>query len=455
VEKSSGQLWYIRDGLEIESRGLSSPIVSGEIQRRASRGAEQVHRAWRDGGHGFIDLPESKSERLGGWVKRMRQADSIEQVVVLGIGGSSLGTKAIAEACEVSGLRVSESVDPRRVRRLLQECDWRRTAVVAVSKSGSTVETISKFSTVRARMVETLGESEAHARMCVVTGEGTPLREFAEAREIAVYDVPENVGGRFSVLSNVGRVPLDLVGFNVSRLLEGAAVVRDRWVMACERDTDEQRAAPTALAADLFGLLQAGATELVMISYMDRTASLVDWYRQLVAESLGKKLNREGDEVRTGLTPVKAAGPVDQHSQVQLYVEGEARRAVMFVSEQDRSGDVEIEDPTVLADEFDYLKGRTFGELREAERWGTERALREAGVPTGHFQFSRVAPASVGGFIMMWELATAIVGEMLDIDAFDQPGVERGKVLAGEILAEGRDTAESGESESSERLRVV
>ncbi len=455
MEKSSGKLWYDRQGLEIESRGLSSPIVSAAIERRASRGAKLVHDAWRSGGHGFIDLPETRSERLSGWVERMREDESIEKVLVLGIGGSSLGTKAIAEACEVSGLRVSESVDPRRVRALLRECDWRRTAVVAVSKSGSTVETISKFSTVRARMVDSLGESEAHAQMCAVTGQGTPLRDFAEAREIAVYDVPENVGGRFSVLSNVGRVPLDLVDFDVSRLLEGAATVRDRWVAARKRDGDAQSTAPTALAADLFGLLQAKATELVMMSYVDRTASLVDWYRQLLAESLGKKFNREGDEVRTGLTPIKAAGPVDQHSQVQLYVEGEARRAVMFVSERDRSGYVEIEDPTVLADEFDYLKDRSFGELRDAERRGTERALREAGVPTGHFQFSRVAPASVGGFIMLWELATAIVGEMLNIDAFDQPGVERGKVLAEEILAESRANAESGESESSGRMRVV
>lgn len=455
MEKSSGKLWYNRQGLEIGSRGLSSPIVGEEIARRASGGATLVHDAWQSGGHGFIDLPETRSEQLGGWVGRMREHESIEQVLVLGIGGSSLGTKAIAEACEVSGLRVSESVDPRRVRELLQECDWRRTAVVAVSKSGSTVETISKFSTVRARMVDALGESEAHARVCAVTGQGTPLRQFAEASDIAVYDVPENVGGRFSVLSNVGRVPLDLVDFDVSRLLEGAAVVRDRWVTACERGEDEQWTAPTALAADLYGLLQAGATELVMMSYVDRAASLVDWYRQLLAESLGKKLNRAGDEVRTGLTPVKAAGPVDQHSQVQLYAEGAARRAVMFVSERDRSGDVDIEDPTVVADEFDYLKDRSFGELREAERRGTQRALREAGVPTGHLAFSKVAPASVGGFIMMWELATAIVGEMLNIDAFDQPGVERGKILAKEILAEGGGSAESGGSDASERLRVV
>jgi glucose-6-phosphate isomerase len=393
---------------------------------------------WREGRHAFVDLPDAANRDIFEWVERFEDS-SVDRVVVLGIGGSSLGTRAIAEACGVAGLGVSESIDPGHVRELLATQDWERTAVLAVSKSGSTVETIAKLSRVYSHLCDEVGEETAHTQLSVVTGPDTPLRSFARERDMCVFDVPEGVGGRFSVLSPVGVAPLAAAGADVEALLAGAADVRDRWIDSLQHGESGELSDVTAAAADTFGLEWVGASELVMMSYVDRADGLVEWFRQLLAESLGKRDNRHGEEVRSGLTPINAQGPVDQHSQIQMYVEGELRRGIMFISEESPPHDEPLGPVGDIGSRFDYLEGRTFGELREAELRGTKQALQEANVPTAEWAFSRVNPTTVGAFMMTWELVTAVVGEMLDIDAFDQPGVERGKVLAKQRLREMSD----------------
>jgi glucose-6-phosphate isomerase len=171
-----------------------------------------------------------------------------------------------------------------------------------------------------------------------------------------------------------------------------------------------------------------------MMAYSDVLYPLVDWFCQLWGESLGKALNRQGERVEVGLTPVKALGVIDQHSQLQLFAEGPRDKHIVFVEVDQFPNDLEI--PTVdgFPDSLAHLAGKRFSDLIEAELIGTRRALSEAGRPTSRIRFEAIQPGSVGAFIMTWELITAWMGELLDIDAFDQPGVELGKKIAHGLL---------------------
>ena len=304
------------------------------------------------------------------------------------------------------------------------------------------------------RLVEAVGE-EAHRRHIVVTtdAEKGVLRPIVEKEGYASFVVPDGVGGRFSVLSPVGIVSSALVGIDVPGLLAGAAAMDER----CREAPFAEN--PALVYAAIQSLMQEkkGKPMAVTFSYSQRLACLGDWYAQLLAESIGKRLSTDGAEVFTGPTPISAVGVTDQHSQVQLYVEGPFDKWFTLLSVERPDHTVEIPAEYADHDALSYLGGRTMNELFAAEREGTRIALTDANRPNVTIQFPAVTAHVVGQYLYLMELAVAVMGEHYGIDAFDQPGVEAGKVAAYALMgregyAERRAEIEAARSQVTPRV---
>ncbi len=426
-------------------RGLDPAALAAAADRL--RQAHDAVRRRRDAGEiGFYDLPEHRDV-----VDQIRRfADGIGQandaVVVLGIGGSALGTIALQRALlppfwnelDDEGrdyyprLYVLDNVDPATVGPVLERLPLGRTLFDVVSKSGATAETMAQFLVVRDRLIRELGE-EAYRRHVVFTTdpEKGVLRRLAHQEGIASVPVPPNVGGRFSVLSAVGLLPAALVGIDVGALLDGARAMVER----CESPRIAEN--PAARYALLQHMADAdhGAHIHVMMAYGDRLLGLADWFRQLWAESLGKRLDRQGREVFRGPTPVKALGATDQHSQAQLYVEGPFDKTITFLTVAKAGEDVAIPpDQYPEIDALAYLGGKTLGTLLHAERTATAGALAANGRMNMTIELPELSAHALGQLFMMLQIATVYAGELYDVDPLDQPGVELGKRLTYALM---------------------
>jgi glucose-6-phosphate isomerase len=387
-------------------------------------------------------------------------AGKFRNVVVLGIGGSALGNRALQTALGspfhnvepppgMARLFVLDNIDPDLIGEVLDLIDPAETLFNVISKSGGTAETMSQFLIFRARLVEALGE-DGHRDNIVVTTDAKNgvLREIVEREGYESFIVPDGVGGRFSVLSPVGLLSSALVGVDVKGLLRGAKEMSTRCASAGFFEN------PALLHAAIQHLLHErhGMPISVTFAYSHRLANMADWYAQLLAESLGKKKDRAGNDVFRGPTPVRAVGVTDQHSQVQLYVEGPFDKWFTLLTVGASDHDVPIpRTPKAFCDleGVDYLGGRSLGELFQAERDGTEIALTEAGRPNASIHFDSITARSVGQLIYMLELSVAVMGELYDVDAFDQPGVEAGKVAAYALMGRAGFEGRRSEIEAS------
>lgn len=366
-----------------------------------------------------------------------------DNMVVLGIGGSALGNIALQSALNPStynllsadkrpGPRVFvvDNVDPAYFGGVLRFCEQsdpglKRTLFNVISKSGETAETAAQFMTIRALLIQKLGQAKHAEHIVAVTdpAKGT-MRQICNDNGYLTMPVPDGVGGRFSVLSPVGLFSAAMAGIDIDALLDGAAEMDKRC------STPELGRNPAAMLAALLTRLGAEKrkTVHVMMPYSNNLYLLADWYRQLWAESLGKRVDKGGKEVFAGFTPVKALGTTDQHSQVQLYREGPNDKVFGLIEVKDFGSD-ELKIPTGLGVEaIGYLQGKTFGGLLNAEKRATEYALVESRRPNFTIEFPRIDAQHVGEFICLWEMVTAYCGLILNIDAYDQPAVETGKV---------------------------
>ncbi|MAF65226.1 MAG: glucose-6-phosphate isomerase [Planctomycetes bacterium] len=390
----------------------------------------------------WLDLPRADDVRARIDEYAASVAGRFENVVVLGIGGSALGNTALFTAlcgpfhnlCPPAGLPrlfVLDNVDPDLIGEWIERFDPAKTLFNVISKSGGTAETMSQFLIFRSLLVESLGE-EGHRDHVVITtdAEKGVLREVVEREGYASFVVPEGVGGRFSVLSPVGLVSSSLVGVDIDGLAAGAAAMARRC--ESERLTDN----PALIYAALQWWMQARGNKPVSVTfaYSHRLRNLGDWYAQLLAESIGKRVTRAGAECFAGPTPVRAVGVTDQHSQVQLYVEGPHDKWFTMLSVGSAQREVTIPAVPEGLEALDYLSGRDLGELFAAERDGTRVALREASRPSVSVLFPTVDAHSVGQYLFLMELAVAVMGEHYDVDAFDQPGVEAGKLAAYALM---------------------
>jgi glucose-6-phosphate isomerase len=406
----------------------------------AARAAYDGFEARRGAGElGFADLPGDAAAADAAIALALDLAARFENLVVLGIGGSSLGGRAIIAALahpyrdllsreRRGALRVffPDNSDPATFEALLGTLDLAETAWVTITKSGGTAETMGQHLALRERCLARFGEAGYRERCVLVTDPAKgALRAIAEAEGLRALSVPANVGGRFSALTAVGLLPAAAAGVDVTALLEGAALMEAR----CRSGAPLEN--PALLLASVLHLMDVRRARRihVLMPYADGLRDLGDWFVQLWAESLGKRPD-------TGPTPFRAVGATDQHSSLQLMMEGPHDKVVALVRVVQPRADVSMTVPEVYRGhaEIAYLHGHTMGELLEAERRATEAALRKNGRPTLALALPRLDARAVGELLMLLELATAYAGGLYGVNAFDQPGVEAGKRYAQGLL---------------------
>ena len=422
-----------------DGRGIQEVRLAALAERFRDSHAD-VERRRAAGALGFFELPYERAvvEQIRSFADGLGQA--YDSIVVLGIGGSALGTIALQNALlkphwnELDGegreyfprLYILDNVDPSTIGPLLDRLDPRTTLYNVISKSGTTAETMAQFMIVRERLRAALDDDHYRSHLIFTTDpERGVLRRLADQEGIATLPVPAAVGGRFSVLSAVGLLPAALAGIDIEALLAGAAEMDER----CR--TDDMLSNPAGMFAGLQYLAhtEQSAPIHVMMAYTDRLYSVADWFRQLWAESLGKQHDLSGAEVFRGPTPVKALGATDQHSQVQLYIEGPFDKTITFLTAREGGLDLAIPEVYGDVDELSDLGGRTLGELLDAERQATAAALASRGRMNMTIELPRIDAHAVGQLFMMLQIATVYAGALYNVDPLDQPGVELGKQL--------------------------
>lgn len=378
-------------------------------------------------------ISESDLGKIIAYGDRVRKA--AESYVVLGIGGSALGAIAVAssllhlhhnelprEKRNAPKLYVEDNVDPERMNALLDVVDVKTTYFNVITKSGETSETLSQFLIVYDLLKKALGKEEAKKHIAVTTtiGKGT-LYALAVKEGFEVFGVEAGVGGRFSVFSPVGLAPFAALGLDVKGFLKGA---REASKAAEEKSLNKN---PSLITAFLqYEAMKNGCNINVMMPYCDGLKFTADFFCQLWAESLGKATDLNGKTVYAGQTPTKALGVTDQHSQVQLYTEGPFDKVVTFIAVDKFRGDRTITDDREI-DACDFLKGHALGELINAERVATTYALTKANRANFTITLPEVNAETIGELLMYFMYQTAFAGAMLNIDTFNQPGVEEGK----------------------------
>lgn len=447
--------------LRLDYTNFMADVVSGGISagdwRDASSAFTSAHagfgRRRQANELGFLDLPGNQALHRQSTDFASRVRGQFDDVVVLGIGGSALGPIALRTALlepqwnaltkdERGGrprLQVLDNVDPRTIVALLDRLDLSRSLFVVISKSGGTAETMAQYLVIRGRLQSAVGSDVQRHLVFVTDPEKGALRTIARAEKIPALDIPPNVGGRYSVLTPVGILPAALTGMDTGALLAGAAEIAQR----CESDSLAKNPAGTFAMLQFLADTKLGRHIHVLMPYSDPLRDIADWFVQLWAESLGK--HRVAGDAGIGPTPLAALGATDQHSKVQLFMEGPPDKTVSFIAVDDEP--VRLEIPKLHSDvkELGYLGGHRLGELLDIERRATAGALARRGRPNLTIHVDTVDARHLGQLFMFLEIATIYAGELYGINPLDQPGVELGKQFTYAML--GRADAEQARRE--------
>ncbi len=401
-----------------------------QVQQNLRKQAEQ-------GELGFYQLPFKKEviEEVNTFASAARKR--FEYYVHLGIGGSALGPIAIQTSLLDSYYNLYQSpkmffpdnVDPDWIYELLQQINVSKTLFHVVSKSGATAETAASLLYFMKYLKQTLGDNFYKNLIFTTDPVEGLLNVIARDYPIKCFRIPPNVGGRFSVLSPVGLISAALAGVDIKALVKGAAEMSE----ICNNDDLLQNPA-FIFAAIHYLYMKKGKNISVLMPYSNKLRDLADWYRQLWAESLGKRYDIHGNVVEVGQTPVKALGATDQHSQIQLYVEGPNDKVITFLEVEQFKHNEPLHNYFEQIKEFDYFEGKTLGQLLNYEKKATELALTNNQRPNLTIKFSEVSAENVGAFFFLLEAATAFAGGLLEINAFDQPGVEQGKIATYALM---------------------
>lgn len=364
-------------------------------------------------------------------VERYRGFDDI---LILATGGSSLGGQAIcalADSASSPRLHFLDNIDPEHFDAVIGRLNFRRTGVLVISKSGSTPETLVQFLAVLPRLIDVSADGRLGNQVLVITGPGdTPLRRLALRYGCKVLDHDPDLGGRFAALSLVGLLPALIAGLDARALRAGAGDVLDSALA-----TDDPSLVPPAVGATLNVCLalERQISQTVLLPYSDRLEPFARWFRQLWAESLGK----DGQ----GTTPLPAVGAVDQHSQLQLWLDGPSDKLFTLIL-ADRKGQGAALSSALAPDLMEgdgvlsWLAGRSMGDLMEAEQRATADTLARFGRPVRILGLERIDEKALGALMMHYMLETVIAGHLFGVDPFGQPAVEEGKILARRYLSE-------------------
>lgn len=415
--------------------------LSGKIKQITKDFEQKI----RNNDLGFAQLPEDKNELndILNFARRLR--NKFDNFVVIGIGGSALGNIALQQALghpfwnllspknRRGWLRifVLDNIDPKLLAGLKEVIDFRRTIFNVISKSGTTVECLANFFALK----ETLQKvNKNYLSQLVITTDGKKgyLREFAEREKIVTFTIPGDLGGRFSVFSPVGLLSTAAAGIEIKQILAGAQLMND-----CCKSEDLWKNPAALYAAIHYLFYKKGRKLTVMLPYTNSLFGFSDWFCQLWAESLGKRFNQQGEEINLGFTPIKASGVTDQHSQLQLYMEGPQDKVITFVSVKNFPQKVAI--PTAGSN---LLKAKSLNELIQAEEKATRLALTRNQRPNLTIYLPELSPFIIGQLFQMFEWAVTYVGELFQINTFDQPGVELGKQLTKAILGQTQNKEE-------------
>jgi len=371
---------------------------------------------------GYSDLPQSSLVLCDEITSSLlTETALVETIAVVGIGGSTLGIKAIdrllrSTTPHAKKIVYFENSDPVSIAEETAQLNYEKTLFIVISKSGGTVETLSIFKHLIATFNIPLQDSK---QIIIVSDDGSILSQFADHYSIKRFVIPSNVGGRFSVLSAVGVVPLLLAGFDVAAILRGAHSFGERF---WDRQEDH------LLHKAAFYVANAKNHPInVLFSYSDRFEEFGKWVVQLWGESLGKK-NQEGE--RVGLTPISLIGSVDQHSFLQLIIEGPLNKTVTFMSVKHSNETLMIPEMNLpFLEKSDFVNGKSFDTLINAQCHATMQSVAQSGVSVDEIIWESVDEVSVGEMILYYELLTSASGALLEIDTYNQPGVELGKQI--------------------------
>lgn len=426
------------------AESVKSGLTKDEITAAANK-IPQVHAGvsakrainkWRE-------LPYNQEDIIKDIEKEARRInDNYEAFVVLGIGGSALGSKALFTALKHlkyneltkekrGGVKfyVADNVDPEGLSSLIDVIDPKKTVFHVITKSGNTVETVTQFMLVLNLLQKQMGDNFKDNIIITTDKEKGNIKRIADEYGFKTYIVPDGVGGRFSVLCPVGLLSAAVLNIDIKSLLKGAGDMHEACMSESLSDNPAYMYALLNTQA-----MKKGINISVMMPYADSLALTSEWYAQLWAESLGKRVNNNGEEIFVGPTPVRALGVTDQHSQVQLYTEGPADKIITFIEVKNFRTTLTIPKAPINVYDAEYLANQSFNKLISSEMKATEYAVTSAGKMNMRITLECINEYTYGALLMFFEMATAAAGEFLDIDAFDQPGVEAGKIATFALM---------------------
>jgi glucose-6-phosphate isomerase len=371
---------------------------------------------------GYYNLPLQDTTDIKGFAKTVKQ----KHIAVIGIGGSTLGTYAIYNFLNRSNtyektLHFFESTDPTDIKSHLNEIDINDTLFIVISKSGTTIETISIF-----KYLSSLVKMDSSN--CVIVSETkSKLTSFANKHSMKTFEIPENVGGRFSVFTPVGLLPLAIIGVDIDLLIKGARSIRDRFF-------DKKDYYDMLLEKARFIVENKDKYNInVLFSYSSSLEGFNKWYIQLWGESLGK-INRNGK--KEALTPIGLIGPVDQHSFLQLIAQGKRDKTVTFIKVEDFQDDTVIPADTIDGfDDLEYIDNLQFSKLIDEQANATIKAIEDLGdIPCDTITIRKQDEYNIAQLMFSFQILTSVVGKFLQINTYDQPGVEAGKIILKDKL---------------------
>lgn len=420
------------------------PRAEMEKMAGAMRDAYAMVEANRGKGmQGWMTLPYDQDEVLSAIEKTAaRVREEFDAFVVLGIGGSALGPAAVHQALrhlhynelpkEKRGgprLYIEDNIDPERMAALLDVIDLEKTCFNVITKSGGTAETMSQYLIVLDQLKKAVGDDYRRHIIVTTSKEKGFLTKIARQEGYETFYIPDGVGGRFSELCPVGLVAAAVTGVDIRGLVAGAKAMDERCA------SDDAWKNPALFEAGLmYAAMGKGMNMSVMMPYADSLKLISDWYAQLWAESLGKNLTLDGKPCHVGQTPIKAVGVTDQHSQLQLYTEGPFDKVITFLKVEAFRAETPIPHGCDDVPTIAFLGGKSHNQLIEAERQGTEYAIYRSGHVSQTITLPSVNAETIGQLLYFLELVTAYTGALLNIDAFNQPGVEESKVASYAVM---------------------
>jgi glucose-6-phosphate isomerase len=377
---------------------------------------------------GYYNLVFSDTSEYKEYAKSLKQ----KNIIIIGIGGSTLGTYAIYKFLKHSKklskkLFFLETTDPIDIKSKLENIDLEDTLFIVISKSGTTIETISIF-----KYIHSLVTCDKNNTL-VITENDSKLHEYAKINSIKSFDIAKNVGGRFSVFSAVGLVPLAIVGIDIDALLLGAKDIHDSFFNKTK--TYER----VLKKARFFVEYKNNFNINVVFSYSSRLDGFNQWYIQLWGESLGKV---DINSTRQGLTPIGIIGPIDQHSFLQLIVEGRRDKTVTVIKVHDFYNHLKI--PHIKLDgfeELDYIDSIEFSALINKQADATIESINNLNdIPCDVLTIDSISEKSIASLMYEYELLTSVCAKFMHINAYDQPGVEAGKSILKQKLKAAKNT---------------